>query len=77
MCDETCKTHHLGQFQDHGTEAADVSVVPGVHHVQVGTESARLAVPFVSAVLKTETRQESKEKMEPDVSSWLSQESAA
>lgn len=39
-------SYHLCKFQDHGPKAADVSVVPGVHHAQVGTESAQRAISF-------------------------------
>lgn len=51
-------THHLGQFQHRGAQAADVGVVPGVHHVQVGAQSARLAPPSLRLVLEARTWQE-------------------
>lgn len=56
-------SYHLCQLQDHGAEAADVSVVPGVHHAQVGTQSARLAIPFMWLVLKIRTMGRGKKKI--------------
>lgn len=48
-------SYHLSQFKDHGTQTVDVSVVPWVHHAQVGTKSAGISTRFRGVFLKTGT----------------------